>query len=296
MRNSILSFIVIILSSMLAHGATFQTPMDDSEWAVDSSIFECKMTHAIPYYGKGVFYKEAGEPSEFNLLPSSSRLKSGKASLVSESPIWKPAGRNINLGFVNVRQGENPITLPSSKSERVLSELFAGQKVVFTRQPWYGAERSARVVLSSVNFARAYKEYQTCLTALLPVNFDQINRTAIYFPSGTENLRPSEVRKLDNIAVYVKADPSVKSFYIDGHTDAVGGRGENLELSKIRAEMIASILQDKGIPSEQISIRWHGERYPVVTNRTRVGRAQNRRVTIRLGRSDAPKLPELASN
>lgn len=274
---------------------TFQTPMDDSEWQVDSSIFECRMTHKIPYYGSGEFYKQAGESSVFNLKPSTPRLKSGKASLRSEAPIWKPDGRNINLGFVTVSKGKTPLQLPEIRAERVLAELLSGQRVVFTRQPWYGAESSTRVALSSVNFSRAYREYLGCLAELLPVNFEQIARTAIYFPSGREELRPSELQKLENIAIYVKADPTVESFYIDGHTDGVGGRGDNLELSKKRAEMVASVLREKGIPEEQISVRWHGERYPVATNRTRVGRAQNRRVTIRLEKG-APEVPNLASN
>jgi outer membrane protein OmpA-like peptidoglycan-associated protein len=297
MNNSFLSIIIFsLLFSVFSHGVTFQTPMGDSQWAVDSSVFECKMTHSIPFYGEGVFYKEAGESAVFNLKPQSSRFKSGKASMVSEAPIWKQSGRSVDLGLVNVRQGMSPVTLGESKSERLLAELLTGQKVVFTRKPWYGAESSARVVLSSVNFRGAYRQYMDCLTSLLPVNFDQINRTAIYFPSGTEVLRPSEIEKLENIAIYIKADPTVQAFLVDGHTDGVGPRGENLELSKMRAEMVASILRDKGIPTDQITMRWHGERYPVTTNRTRVGRAQNRRVTIRLERSGTPKIPALASN
>lgn len=278
-----------------AWASTFQTPMGDSEWRVDGSIFECRMTHDIPYYGAAEFYKEAGEPALFNLKPSTPRFKSGKASLRSEAPVWKPGGRNLDLGYVAVRQGKDPVTLDESRTERVLAELLSGQKVVFTRRPWYGAESSAKVALSSVNFARAYREYVGCLAELLPVNFEQIARTAIYFPSGRDELRPTELQKLENIAIYVKADPSVESFFIDGHTDGVGGRGDNLELSKKRAEMVAGVLQAKGIPSDQISVRWHGERYPVTTNRTRVGRAQNRRVTIRLEKG-APRLPDLARN
>lgn len=295
---SVSTWLMTILLGCLAVPAwanTFQTPMGDSEWRVEGSIFECRMTHDIPFYGSGVFYKGAGEPAVFSLKASTPRFKSGKASLHSEAPVWKPGGRNINLGYVSVQQGKDPVTLGESRAERVLAELLSGQKVVFTRKPWYGAESSSRVALSSENFARAYRQYVGCLAELLPVNFDQIARTAIYFPSGRDELRPTELRKLENIAIYVKADPSVESFYIDGHTDGVGGRGDNLELSKQRAEMVANVLRSKGIPDEQISVRWHGERYPVATNRTRVGRAQNRRVTIRLEKG-APQVPDLARN
>lgn len=288
--------IVLNFLAVQSWAVTYQTPMDESSWMVEGSIFECRMTHDIPFYGKGVFYKEAGEPATFDLKPATARFKTGKASLVSEAPVWKPKGNNVNLGLVSVSKGKDPLTLNETRSERILAELLAGQRIVITRKPWYGAESSARVVLSSVNFTGAYRQYVECLAALLPVNFRQIERTAIYFPSGKDRLRPSELQKLEHIAVYVKADPSVQSFYIDGHTDAVGNRGENLELSKKRAEMVAAILKEKGIPSDQIQVRWHGERYPVATNRTRMGRAQNRRVTIRLEKNGAPSVPDLARN
>ncbi len=285
---------LFLLQPALLVAKPYQADLHDSSWVVDSSIFECRMVHDIPFYGRAVFEHLAGYDAEFQLRPQSPLMKSGKASLVSSSPHWKPAGKSTNLGLVPVVQGEFPVTLKEQKAARLLSELFAGQDLVFTRAPWYGAEQSAKVVLSPVNFRAAYGQYQACLTDLLPVNFDQIRRTAIYFPSGHDRLLPSELKKLDNIALYVKADDSVQSFFVDGHTDSMGARGDNLELSQQRAEMVVKMLVERGIPEEKIASRWHGERYPVASNRTRKGRAQNRRVTIRLEKSDAPNLPPIA--
>ncbi len=280
--------------SVAAQARPFQAPLDDSTWVVDSSIFECRMVHEIPYYGRAVFEHLAGYDAKFQLRPQSPLMKSGKASLVSAAPHWQPAGKSTDLGLVPVTQGRFPVTLKAKQSARLLSELFNGQDLVFTRAPWYGAEQSAKVVLSPVNFQAPYLEYQACLAKLLPVNFEQIRRTAIYFPSSHDRLLPSELKKLDDIALYVKADDSVQSFYVDGHTDSLGGRGDNLELSQKRAEMVVQFLVDRGIPSDKIASRWHGERYPVASNRSRKGRAQNRRVTIRLEKSGAPVIPPLA--
>tara|TARA_B100000446_G_scaffold61006_2_gene57444 strand:+ start:23410 stop:24354 length:945 start_codon:yes stop_codon:yes gene_type:complete len=288
-----LLYLFLSLSVPLA-AKPYQADLGDSSWAVDSSIFECRMVHDIPFYGRAVFEHLAGYDAKFQLRPQSPLMKSGKASLVSASPHWKPAGKSTDLGLVPVTQGKFPVTLKEQKAARMLSELFAGQDLVFTRAPWYGAERSAKVVLSPVNFRAAYGQYQACLTDLLPVNFDQIRRTAIYFPSGHDRLLPSELKKLDDIALYVKADDSVQSFFVDGHTDSMGGRGDNLELSQQRAEMVVKMLVERGIPEDKIASRWHGERYPVTSNRTRKGRAQNRRVTIRLEKSSSPSLPPIA--
>lgn len=289
---------VLLLGSALAFGAAtsrpFQASLDDSAWVVDSSVFECRMTHEIPFYGRAVIEHLAGEPAHFQLLPQTPRLKSGKASLKSNAPHWKPNGRGRDLGLVDVTQGRYPVTLGEAQTARMLAELFAGQDLVFTRAPWYGAEQSSKVVLSPVNFQAAYQQYLDCLVTLLPVNFEQIRRTAIYFPSGREVLLPSELKKLDNIAVYVKGDESVQSFYVDGHTDSQGGRGDNLELSQKRAEMVVKLLVERGIEAKKITTRWHGERYPTTSNRSRKGRAENRRVTIRLEKQGAPKMPPLA--
>lgn len=286
-----LSLLCGLLASGLALSVTYAPDLDQSEWVAEGSVFECKLSHHIPYYGDAVFYRQAGELQEFYLDAKTSRLKAGKASVMAESPMWKPKKKARSLGLVPVNQGRRPVGLGRKLSQQILAELHQGMQVVLTRQPWYGAEESLRVAMAPVNFRPAYRQYLDCLTSLLPVNFEQISRTPIYFSSGQEELRASEKRKLDNVVLYVNADPSVTVFYIDGHTDSRGDRAENLELSKMRAEIVASYLASRGVDTSKIQTRWHGERYPVASNRSHSGRAKNRRVTIRLEKGEAPTLP-----
>ncbi|MBU3070123.1 OmpA family protein [Aestuariicella sp. G3-2] len=267
---------------VVAASGAFKAGLDDASWLVDSSIYDCRMSHEVPYYGYAVFEQEAGEAAQFHLVPGTPRLKPGKAALMSAPPVWKPNGQTKEMGWVTISQGERPVTVKGAVFQRLLSELLAGQELSFTRMPWYGAEQSAQVVLSPVNFRQAYHKYQECLADLLPVNFEQIRRTAIYFPSGSDELKPGEITKLDNIALYVNADDRVGSFYVDGHTDSAGHRSDNLELSRRRAEVVVALLVERGVSAEKITTRWHGERYPVATNRNVQGRDQNRRVTIRI--------------
>ena len=84
-------------------------------------------------------------------------------------------------------------------------------------------------------------------------------------------------------------------FFIDGHTDSVGGRSDNLELAQRRAEEVTRYFVNQGLDKSKIQTRWHGERYPVESNATRKGRAKNRRVTIRLERGDEPVVPPVAT-
>lgn len=284
--------VVMCMACNILGAAKFEANILDSEWLVDTSVFECNLVQTIPYFGDAVFIQRAGESQQFMLTSNEPRMKSGQAALTSTKPEWKKQGRDKNLGYVPVKQGIRPINVGAQMSQRVLAELHQGMEVTFTRRPWYGAEKSIKVSMNSVNFRSAYQKFLNCQGGLLPANFEQIERSSIFFGSGKEALLPSEVRKLDNIGIYFKADPGVTAFYVDGHTDSVGVRQENFELSRERAEMVVDFLIARGIPSEAIVTRWHGERYPVTNNRTRKGRAQNRRVTIRLVKGEEPQRPE----
>ncbi len=274
--------LIALCLPLLAMAKPFQTALDESSWSTEGSVFQCRMLHRVPYYGEAVFEQRAGESPRFRLKSNSPRLSTGEASLVSRPPVWKPGGVVRDLGYVPVEQGDEPVSLDERGAQRLLAELFAGQDVAFTRMPWYDEQSAVRVMLSPVNFRLAYQQYLGCQAQLLPVNFDQIRRTAVFFPVGSDELPVSELKKLDQIALYVKADERVQSFFVDGHTDSQGSRSDNLALSQRRAQQVTELLIERGIPADRITSRWHGERYPVATNRTVQGRADNRRVTIRL--------------
>ncbi|MCC6786473.1 MAG: OmpA family protein [Hyphomonadaceae bacterium] len=65
-----------------------------------------------------------------------------------------------------------------------------------------------------------------------------------------------------------------------GHADSVGPDDYNLDLSRRRADNVASLLQSGGVQSVRILKEGHGEREPIASNETDSGRAQNRRVEV----------------
>ena len=65
-----------------------------------------------------------------------------------------------------------------------------------------------------------------------------------------------------------------------GHADSVGSDDYNLDLSRRRADNVASILQSGGVQSVRILKEGRGERDPIASNETDSGRAQNRRVEV----------------
>jgi len=67
-----------------------------------------------------------------------------------------------------------------------------------------------------------------------------------------------------------------------GHTDSIGSDEVNNRISRQRAEAVANYLSSQGVQRERIEILGAGKRFPVADNSTDGGRAQNRRVEIRL--------------
>ena len=65
-----------------------------------------------------------------------------------------------------------------------------------------------------------------------------------------------------------------------GHTDSIGSDAYNQRLSMRRAEAVKAYLVSKGIEQDRVATEGKGEKQPVASNKTREGRAQNRRVEI----------------
>lgn len=280
--------LVIIGVASQASAAIYTNGIEPSSWRYEGSAYGCSLVHNVPYYGDAVFQTRAGMASSFFLDAKAPRFKSGQALMILQPPAWRHNLRSQDLGFVTVDQSRRPVTLESKLTERLLAELNVGYEVELTRMPWYGAESATRVYVSPIGFRDAYKYYLDCLAGLLPVNFEQIERTAVYFGSGRfEPIASEQKAKLDNIVRYCEVDPSIKQFYIDGHTDSVGTRADNFVLAENRAKQVSDYLVMQGLPADKITVRWHGERYPATDNSTVEGRSQNRRVTVRLERDPA---------
>lgn len=269
-----------------APSITYATRIDAVSWSFEGSKFSCQLTHDIHDFGRATFERQAGLPTEFSLHSQSPRMKSGKADLLSQPPMWLVSESAQKIAEVDVSHGEVPVKLARRVSERMLAELQKGMDLQVIRQPWYGDPQSLKVVIPSVAFRKTYGDYLSCLGRLLPVNFSQVEKKSLYYSNDEEGLSAKTKSYLEKVAMYVKEDFNVKVIYVDGHTDSVGVRNDNLLKSKERAERLTEYLVELGVPSETIVTRWHGERYQVTTNQTKSGRSKNRRVTLRLSKSE----------
>ncbi|MEH6346648.1 MAG: OmpA family protein [Bermanella sp.] len=261
---------------------TFQSPVEDTEWRLTPSIFECEFSQPISDYGEAVFYHEAGEDLLFHLKTKKNLMGQGQAALHIEPPIWGPSRFAEYLGLVDVKQNKKPLHVEPKRANKMMQALLKGMQPTFTRKARYDEAEPIRVSVSAANFQSFYKDYLGCVTGLLPVNFRQVSKSKVLFKGGAESLDGGSKKKLDLIIFYVRADPAVKAIYVDGHSDSAGRRYHNRRLSEKRALLVMDYMVKRGLDPEMFTTRYHGERYPVASNKTRKGRDLNRRVTIRL--------------
>ncbi|HWR71969.1 MAG TPA: DUF3568 family protein [Nitrospirota bacterium] len=103
----------------------------------------------------------------------------------------------------------------------------------------------------------------------------------IYFVRDSNELRPSEITKLDKVAETVSQQPEAK-LILNGYTDAVGSSDYNVMIAESRASTIKLYLVAKGIHPLQITVVGKGARDFVATNDSEEGRSLNRRVEIQI--------------
>jgi outer membrane protein OmpA-like peptidoglycan-associated protein len=101
----------------------------------------------------------------------------------------------------------------------------------------------------------------------------------VTFELGSAVLQPQSRTVLNEVAHSLLAYPDV-TIEIRGHTDDVGSRQANRELSLRRATAVKDYLVQAGIGADRITSIGYGEDYPIAPNDTPEGRAQNRRVEI----------------
>lgn len=103
------------------------------------------------------------------------------------------------------------------------------------------------------------------------------------FAFGKAELPDSAKASIDALIADLKADPRGAYVEIEGHTDNVGPAEVNQRLGLARAEAVKRYLYEvHGVPLHKMNVISYGEDRPVAPNTTKAGRAQNRRVVIKV--------------
>lgn len=103
----------------------------------------------------------------------------------------------------------------------------------------------------------------------------------VMFDLGSNDLREESMPTLDEMVRFLKNNPNLE-VEIAGHTDNLGDPAFNEQLSLNRALSVARYLLENGVSMKNVTTNGYADRDPIASNETREGRAQNRRVEMRV--------------
>ena len=112
----------------------------------------------------------------------------------------------------------------------------------------------------------------------------------VLFQFGKSNLQPNSRNNINTLANYLIQNPDRKVI-VEGYTDSVGSAAFNQTLSERRAEAVRAALVKAGVDPTRIVAQGYGKEYPVASNATDSGRAQNRRVEVTISNDNQPVAP-----
>ncbi len=260
-------------------------PMDLSSWSYIDGEDNCKLTHAevkVPH-GKFYFLSEVNNKIlfKYNFHDNQNIWKTASLSLITPPWVHPEKVTSISRGVLD----SSSQYVFSSNIPELLEGLNKGQwlKLSLDGSP---ASRSVVTILPSVRVNDAISQFIECKQKLPSITYAQARDTYLHYMSGHRNLNATQRRNLRDLVSYIRWDSRVTQVLIDGHTDSVSSRLTNLNISQARASAVAQYLNKLGIEADKMQIRAHGSRYPAASNHTEQGRAQNRRVVIRLVRNN----------
>ena len=185
-------------------------------------------------------------------------------------------GRSVEQTQERTRQNEGRIGEVDQKAQA------AGQS----------AQRANEAAAAANGAAVAANENATTVGTKV-ATIDKANRRLVYevvlnqdqsnFKSGRSTLPDEAKMQIDAMVQQLKQDPKNVYIEIEGHTDNTGTPELNEKIGLARAEAVKKYLYEQyQIPLHKINVISYGQEKPVAPNTTKDGRAQNRRVVIKV--------------
>jgi peptidoglycan-associated lipoprotein len=185
-------------------------------------------------------------------------------------------GRSLEETQERTRKNEGRITEVDAKaaaagqSARAANDAAVAANSAAAAAAKVGTEASSKV--DTIDRASKRLVYEVVLSE------DQGN-----FKFGKTMLADEAKQKLDEMVAQMKQDPKNIYLEIEGHTDSIGAPAANEKIGLARAEAVKRYLYEQyQIPLHKMNVISYGKDKPIAPNKTKAGRAQNRRVVIKV--------------
>lgn len=110
---------------------------------------------------------------------------------------------------------------------------------------------------------------------------EEIALRGVNFESNSDRLLPGAESVLNDAAATLRKNPTIR-VEVAGHTDSDGAAEYNESLSARRAKTVHDHLANNGVSTDRMTVRGYGESQPIADNNTATGKAENRRVVLRI--------------
>ena len=281
--STIVSACLIMLSSPAWSGSQFYgASISQAKWRTSGNRLECRLSQEIPGYGKAMFKHRALNSMEFRVSSDYKPREPSQAILFAKPPVWKQYANSTMLGRIPVSVNNDIIVVPEDWAYRMALELREGMEAVWTHADFSDGKDIVTAKVLPILFEDAWRDFQQCGESLIDYGYDDIRSSVFYFAKKSLRLSQKEKAYLNKLAEYVSLDPDFQYIQINSHTDSRGIRGFNLSISRKRANLVKNYLVKRGVDAKRFVIVARGEKKPKYNNRTKSGRAKNRRVEVSL--------------
>lgn len=283
LKKSVVGLVTVLLLSPVWAGTQFYgADIMDAKWRTSGNRLECRLSQDIPGYGMATFKHRALQTMEFFVSAINTPRKQSQALIYIKPPIWKRYANREILGRVPMSINKEVIVIPEDWAYRMAFGLREGMEATWSHADIGSSQDLVIAKVIPIRFELAWRDFKECSANLIDYGIKDIRFSAFYFGKGSLRLSYKEKTQLNRLAEYVSLDPEYQYIKINSHTDSRGVRRINMAVSKKRAALVKNYLIKKGVDAKRFVIIAKGEKKPKYNNRTKSGRANNRRVEIRL--------------
>jgi outer membrane protein OmpA-like peptidoglycan-associated protein len=185
-------------------------------------------------------------------------------------------GRTIEETQERVRQNEGRISEVDQKAQSAAQSAQQANSAASTAKT--AADSAAKVGAEANTKADSIDKANKRLVYEVVLSEDQGN-----FKFGKTLLPDEAKQKIDEMVSRLQQDPKNIYLEIEGHTDNVGDKMTNERIGLQRAESVKRYLYEQyQVPLHKMNVISYGKDKPIAPNKTKAGRAQNRRVVIKV--------------